>query len=415
MSDFLSNLAARSLGSLETIRPRVPSRFEPVRGVEGRLSARTPPMEEGMEVNREAGGTEGDEASSAMDPAENHVRAARPTDRSARQPGLSPSSAESLHESLPAWPAAHPTAGAGSPGMPSTANRPDSQAMRIPGNESAGPSTHKRRTVAETVMQPEQHSGHAPGFESPQAATGKPQVSTTDQARETNEGAIQSRTGRGIGFARTLRSLGANAPDSGFVVSPTVGSRAPTEQASEKLAQASFAAFSRSEIEPLVPSSQAAEVAGNDEAQGAQIQTGRQMPTAVAPAHTGGVFPKSSRRGPGATTEDATDWPSPTGALNLNQHLRPDLSIGPVPRQETAAPAQDAELASPAPRPTAANPPASQTSASGAPEPEIRVTIGRVEVRAVFPEQPGNRSAAPRFRPSVTLDDYLARGSGANR
>ena len=45
MSDFLGNLAARSLGRLETLKPRLPSRFEPA-GPAASL--------EGLEVEREA-------------------------------------------------------------------------------------------------------------------------------------------------------------------------------------------------------------------------------------------------------------------------------------------------------------------------------------------------------------------------
>lgn len=113
------------------------------------------------------------------------------------------------------------------------------------------------------------------------------------------------------------------------------------------------------------------------------------MPMTVEPAGTGGVFQDGSRRESGPETEDAPGRPWPGDALTL----KPDPSI------RFAA---------------AANLPP-QAPANGAPEPEIRVTIGRVEVRAVFPEQPVKRSAPPRFRPSVTLDDYLSRGSGAKR
>jgi hypothetical protein len=42
-------------------------------------------------------------------------------------------------------------------------------------------------------------------------------------------------------------------------------------------------------------------------------------------------------------------------------------------------------------------------------EPSIRVSIGRVEVRAVFPEPAERRAPAPKARPTVSLDDYLNR------
>jgi hypothetical protein len=56
--------------------------------------------------------------------------------------------------------------------------------------------------------------------------------------------------------------------------------------------------------------------------------------------------------------------------------------------------------------PEAANFPASsyisQTS-----EPSIRVSIGRVEVRAIFPTPPPRRAPPARPKPSLSLDDYL--------
>ena len=70
MSEYLSNLVARSMGTLETIRPRVPSRYEPVRKLEGLLAGRTLPREEGLEDNPELEGAGGVEDSAATDSAE---------------------------------------------------------------------------------------------------------------------------------------------------------------------------------------------------------------------------------------------------------------------------------------------------------------------------------------------------------
>ena len=59
-----------------------------------------------------------------------------------------------------------------------------------------------------------------------------------------------------------------------------------------------------------------------------------------------------------------------------------------------------------APRSAAArNPEARQSSSPN--NSTIEVTIGRVEVRAVFPEPPARRAPPPRSRPTVSLDDYL--------
>ena len=57
----------------------------------------------------------------------------------------------------------------------------------------------------------------------------------------------------------------------------------------------------------------------------------------------------------------------------------------------------------------AARPPRPQVSARDAPAPTVRVTIGRVDVRAVTPEQPPEPQRKPRRAPRMSLDDYLSR------
>jgi len=421
MSEFLRNLAARSLGSSETIRPRVRSRFEPIRSEDGLLAARTPPGEESLEDNPAAEGAEADEASAAREPVEKPVRAARPADLSPPRPSPSPPSAEAVPEPLPTPPASRSTARANSPPMPPAPSEPILEAKRIPGSETVGSSTPARRRVAETVTQRAQKTGNVTEIDSTEAETGHAVESAIAQGRETNEGAMQSRTEQEARTGRQTRSapgLPPSKPGSGLIVSPTARTPSLLEQVNERPARASFIPSTRSETQPRMFSSQATEPARSDEAPTGQSQPKpprRAMPMRVEPAHTGEVFQDGLRRESGAETEDTSRRPWPGDALTLKPDLRPDLFIRPAPSQETATPATGSELAAAAARPAAANLPAPQTSANGAPEPEIRVTIGRVEVRAVFPEQPVKRSVPPRFRPSVTLDDYLSRGSGAKR
>jgi hypothetical protein len=45
----------------------------------------------------------------------------------------------------------------------------------------------------------------------------------------------------------------------------------------------------------------------------------------------------------------------------------------------------------------------------------VEVTIGSVEVRAVFPEKPASRAPSTRPKPGVSLDDYLKRSGGGPR
>ena len=97
-----------------------------------------------------------------------------------------------------------------------------------------------------------------------------------------------------------------------------------------------------------------------------------------------------------------------------------------VPRELTAPPlAPSATLNQPQPaasiiRPplaaswgTAKSPDASSSSSQS--QPAIEVSIGKVEVRAVFPEPAVRRAPLQRSRPTVSLDDYLNRRNRGRR
>ncbi len=55
------------------------------------------------------------------------------------------------------------------------------------------------------------------------------------------------------------------------------------------------------------------------------------------------------------------------------------------------------------------------SSSANQPKPAIEVSIGKVEVRAVFPEPPVRRAPPQRSRPTVSLDDYLNRRNRGRR
>ena len=63
------------------------------------------------------------------------------------------------------------------------------------------------------------------------------------------------------------------------------------------------------------------------------------------------------------------------------------------------------------PSPPALQPPPVPAQAAPTEPPVVRVTIGRVEVRAVLPPAPPER-ATPRRAPRMTLDEYLRQGDG---
>ena len=58
---------------------------------------------------------------------------------------------------------------------------------------------------------------------------------------------------------------------------------------------------------------------------------------------------------------------------------------------------------------------AQQLGSTPATSPAVQISIGRVEVRAVFPAPTVRRPAPSRSRPTVSLDDYLNRRQGGKR
>jgi len=79
---------------------------------------------------------------------------------------------------------------------------------------------------------------------------------------------------------------------------------------------------------------------------------------------------------------------------------------------ETHADARDREL------PIGAVPKAAITAGARlleAREPTIRISIGRVDVRAIVPAQPESRPARSERKAFVTLDEYLKRRDGGGR
>ncbi len=95
----------------------------------------------------------------------------------------------------------------------------------------------------------------------------------------------------------------------------------------------------------------------------------------------------------------------------------PEIQIQPPPIavRDTIKPVASPAIQPPAvaTRETMARPlaPKIPVAAAAHPQPEssVQVTIGRVEVRAIFPEAPAARMPAPRARPTVSLDEYLKR------
>jgi hypothetical protein len=175
-----------------------------------------------------------------------------------------------------------------------------------------------------------------------------------------------------------------------------------------------------------------------------------ESPAQPPDTHAGSVraqpLPSSSRRAGGRASQDAGQPPTPSPPDTAEPRFMPllpaDVSRPPrlarvdatrAERRVGSAPRPDGEGASdlpPSPEPSADAPPAGALLAAAPARPPVngllyespalsqppvvRVTIGRIEVRAVMQAPPSAKRDSPPS-PSLTLDDYLKRHNGGGR
>jgi hypothetical protein len=417
MSKFLSNLAARSLGAFDTIAPRVPSRFEPTRRANGLLAGRAPSGEEDLREIREVEGT-GSAETPAANSTEDRSRARRrggltgPMDLSLRQSDSTPSSSESDSGMRSIQPAASIAPRAESQETPLEPMEPVLRARRTPGSPSADSAPSDTAVVQ--PLDPASTPSSARAF-----------TLSSAQRRQAKKGEMQGEGTQRVGPARsqaaqlsTLSSPGAQDSDLGalgpdLIVSGSV--RTPGQMDDSPSMAGSM------------PTSQRAMDRGKTVARNRERRNEipnasfPAMPASAEPVRPSALFGDESGTESGPAAGAGRRWSG--DALDRRLGLKPDRPLAPAPLEETATRATTlttraigAEHGSSAARPAVQNLlPATQPPADTASEPAIRVTIGRVEVRAVFPDQAVKRTPPPRFRPRVSLDDYLSRGSGGRR
>jgi hypothetical protein len=431
MSEFLTNLAARGRGSMETIRPRVPSRFEPLRDSTGLLAGRTAPADADREIGPEMAGEEiagngGVEAFAAESALEQPAASSRPPMKPLPVPMLSPAES-ALAQSGPAELANSLTAltarQANSPMAPQAQPAPEEK--EISESNAAGVSTPavsalrtNRRANSDANGPRASRRGDASELESSKpepperwnSRFAEPEIAPKAAANPATSGPGSAPGQSGLS-GQSDQATGSFAPFN------------PKARAVKSLDAAAF--FSPAASAPALPGQlnarpdPAADPACNDQTQTTQSQRNRAMPMPPDPARRETVLPDNREGESGPRAEGAHGIKPYWNA----QSRRPELSAGngldrnesspekSSPETKTIAPGSKHPV-SPA---RTASPNAAPQLVSSAAEPAIRVTIGRVEVRAVFPEQPARRTAPQRARPTVSLDDYLNRGSGAKR
>jgi hypothetical protein len=359
MSDFLSHLASRSLtGTGHTrsadLRARVPALFEPVRESDGLLAGRQAVLQDAVQNVRQ--------------------------DRSVA------TQAEVSQTAIPS-PSATFASTNDSPQQQTTQDT--NRAMTIPveaARAEPAKSPHRETSTQVVPRQPEPAGVAAVTADTPPiAGEAFPRVSPDLPSPS----APASRVSVASAFLpEQVRPVTEAAGNSSQITREPVAAAAPVIRDTSAAADL---------IQPLSARRLAAP-SRSPTAEDAALLPGRE--TAALGEWPIRDWPAYSPPGPNATSSRQTAAPDgPRSVRSEDQDRRPVLD----PAQAPIAPAAAAKAAMAQAQPAS-------------PKSSIQVTIGRVEVRAVFPPQPAARSQpAPRTRSTLSLDEYLKRGSGAGR
>jgi hypothetical protein len=358
MSDFLSNVTARALGTAQVVQPRIPSLFEPYRANEGPFVTRTawnsadaaPEAEESRGTARIAGPQTSDaepfQAQSPTLPQPQRRTQFDPNDtRAAENPAQPP---------VPAQPAAQ------------------------------GPSHPESRSFAARS----EVSPPGPARTNPVRLGEAPQSPASSPAARppgTAHGEAHSATGRAVSESESnpAHEQSVLGPASPPMAKPAV--RPPVVLAMESSGPMAAAPPPTAAPAPGVNAPKAiAPAVKSESAAGADLQDYRLV---AGPARI--RRPESLRR-PSDQAEQRDVEVQPRAAT-VSVVAPTAINRGDTARAPVALPAQ---------------------SPAGLP---VEITIGTVEVRAVFPEKPAPRAPSRRPKPGISLDDYLKRSSRGAR
>lgn len=326
MSDFLANLAGRSLGKAEVIQPRVPSLYEPYRRDSGVASLRTPLANRSIQADA----------------------ASAPRFEERELTGVIEST-ESIGRTQPAIPRAAPKA-------PVTPEHRD-----ISGSEMARAAEASPRD-------------QSPGV--PPALVPRP-ITRLDVAMPSLPASTAEKT------FHSAVSRPEVTPQEAVLLGST-----PSGPAADQQQPGSADASEPLSHEIATRQSDPRQAAG-PEANQFSVLANRQTPS---------IAQASRLTRQALVTRAVGSLPAPPAAENQ----RPVADL-PSPEIRSTLPAIRPPMA-----PRLANPrnPEIVSPAAASSSPAIQVSIGRVEVRAVFPE-PAPSAPAPRPRSTVSLDEYL--------
>lgn len=394
MTDFLANLVGRSLGALPVVQPRIPSIYEPYRRGGGLLGAHPGvPAREALSAPPPQGGLRRDTDAAPSDPQtrEPGVRIVTPlaSTRSVLTPETGPETAVSVPEANDLAP--EPRGQASEPRTLESGHTLSASVGQTAEHKLSDEASSRSMEAARPF-----HSSRPMRSPSISRTVSRTEPTRAPEPPTRREEKIDSQ-GSPLMRATTLQSSPGTA-GAGRVLSPTINSagvsavemRGPSNHralpAQSVQAQSLKARGAGAEHEPaLLPrlKQTAIEIPGSRPA----FPQSAQSPTPVSPE--------------GSRTARLTSLVAQMAAPAAWRSLGRDSRLG------AAGPAMAAVQPPVALRSEAANQ-RGALPASSAPGPAVEVSIGRVEVRAVFPEPATRRAAPPRSRPTVSLDDYLS-------
>jgi len=393
MSDFLSNVTARALGTAPVVLPRIPSLFEPYRANEGPYVVR--PSSSSADATTELQ----ESASGSGEPRQSRV---------------------SAHVTIPQSPTAEPF----DPHAPTS--QQGQQGLRKDGAEIAIPVqpfvSAQQRTAPASLIQPAQapiavratglRESSSPVSPSRGSQLGPAQTGTTEDApsaAQQSNAPVQA-----VRPPRAQQSQAVRAPDRAGSVS---------ESALQSAARPALRPLSAETIESTAGS---AVPALHRVADAGGLPRAAYSPTAEASPVISALRAIDSAHQPAATPAETARTARPDyfarrlapqleqTATQQSSHRTgrpvqpPSLEIRPLTAVETAVRPSVAHSAEGAKTPVA-------LSVASPAEPPIQITIGTVEVRAVFPEKAAPRAVSRRSKPGISLDDYLKQSSRGPR
>lgn len=408
MSDFLSNLAARALGTSEVIRPRTPSLYEPYRADSGphvaRSGFRSPETE--REPQHEASLLNDDLAAHAdVGITRPKAQAPRPLWRDNKQAPPIPSApsadrAEGMQTEERAPAAISPREEGRSDASPAAvralkakASRFESNSSSIPTSEPASPAVRAVRTSRDEPgplpIGSEHVVGHPRPSEGPRSDSSRnhlPSGEPMTPAIELSAGAAT----RSVPWARETFPPTA-APHSGMAKNSDHSRSLEDNRSARNSVSGSLRQSLTTQSNPLAPQLRSEETSPHVEVSGLVSKP-------ALGVLRNSVEPEADR------VDRRTGFPQPaSGRIQL-----PEGSAG-------HSAGASASVVRPPVGSSSEAKIAAATRGSNRSEAAIHVTIGSVEVRAVFPEKPERRAPSTRPRPGVSLDDYLKHSGGGSR